>query len=562
MNKKKIPYGLSDFKELKCKNFYYVDKTRYIPLIEEVSNFLFFIRPRRFGKSLFLSMLHYYYDEKYKQDFEKIFADTWILKNKTSEAHTYKILRFNFSVVDSSRYKEGFYHHVKTRVKDFLDVYNIDIELTSDSPLEILDELFFKVRKRGLKIFCLIDEYDNFANELLSKEREEYQELVKGQESLYKQFFKILKSATDMENSPLKKMFITGVTPMTLFDVTSGFNIGDFISTNPKLNSMVGFTREEVEEIFSYYGVKADFELLEKWYGNYRFSTKTKERVYNSDMILYYLKCWINTGSEPEELADINIRTDYGKLKWLVYTGKNLNGNFGVLEKLVNGEIITTDRIKDAFSAFELIDKDNFNSLLYYLGLVTIHDVKLDIELKICNETIKSIVAEYISKIIQTEELFDLDLSEFKTKLKQFALHGNLDAFKYIAERLKQSTGIRDYIKGEQTVKMLHLVYLNLCSYYRVLSEPELNKKFADIVLLPKNEYVEYVGLIELKYIPRKESKNIKKLIENLKKQAELQLKESAADEMITYWTKEKNKKIGKVILIYYGWELVYMDVQ
>jgi len=314
--------------------------------------------------------------------------------------------------------------------------------------------------------------------------------------------------------------------------------------------------------MFSYYGAKIDFELLEKWYGNYRFSIKNKERVYNPDMILYYLKSWISTGSVPEELADINMRTDYGKLKWLVYTGKNLNGNFGVLEKLVNGEIITTDRIKDAFSAFELIDKDNFNSLLYYLGLVTIHDIKLDIELKICNETIKSIVAEYISKIIQTEKLFDLDLSEFKTKLKQFALHGNLDAFQYLAERLKQSTGIRDYIKGEQTVKMLHLVYLNLCSYYRVLSEPELNKKFADIILLPKNEYVEYVGLIELKYIPRKESKNIEGLIERLKKQAELQLKESAADEMITYWTKEKNKKIGKVILIYYGWELVYMDVQ
>ncbi len=392
MKKKKIPYGLSDFKEVKLRNFYYVDKTRYILEIENLPNFLFFIRPRRFGKSLFLSILHYYYDERYKEDFEEIFSDTWILKNKTEEANTYKILRFNFSVVDSSRYKEGFYNYLKVILKRFIQKYNLNIEFDTDNPIDMLNELFIKTEDKNLRIYCLIDEYDNFANELLSKEKEEYQQLVKGQESLYKQFFKVLKSAIDMENSPLKKMFITGVTPMILFDVTSGFNIGNFISKNSKLNSIMGFTEQEVKEMFSYYGIEVDFDLLKKWYGNYKFSLKTKESVYNPDMILYYLKSWTTTDNEPEELSDLNIRTDYGKLKWLVYTGKRSNGNFEVLEKLVNGEVISTDKIKDAFSAFELMERDNFRSLLYYLGLVTIKDVKLKPELVVANECIKEVV--------------------------------------------------------------------------------------------------------------------------------------------------------------------------
>ena len=559
---KKIPYGLSEFQEIKLDNYYYVDKTRFIPLIENLPRYLFFIRPRRFGKSLFISMLHYYYDEKYKDKFEEIFKDTWILENRTDLANKFKILRFNFSEVDSTRYEESFHHHIDIVIDNFVKNYKLAIRFNSSNPLEKLSELFRQ--KKELNIYCLIDEYDNFANELLSKEKIEYEHLVKGQESIFKHFFKILKSATDMERGPLKRLFITGVTPMVMFDVTSGFNIGDFATNNPYLNSMLGFTRQEVEKILEYYEIEPNFEFLNSWYDNYRFSEDVEERIYNSDMIWHYVKSWVYTGKPPKELADLNIRTNYGKLKWLVYTGERLNGNFNVLERIIKGETITTLKIKDAFSAFELIDEDNFISLMYYLGLLTIEDKKLKLGLTLPNNTIKEIIAEYIKKILESRNIFKISLNKFSDKLAEFALNGRLEVFRFLGEKIKESTSIRDYIKGEQTIKAIHLTYLNLCDYYFVISEPELNKKFADIVLYPRNQYVEYVALIELKYLKRSVEHKLQSPIQessitNLINEAKSQLNESEQDEKVRYWI-DQGRKLKKIIIVYYGWELVYLE--
>ncbi|GAB6162542.1 ATP-binding protein [Desulfothermus naphthae] len=558
MKKKKIPYGKSEFRDIKLMNYYYVDKTRYISIIEDYSDFLFIIRPRRFGKSLYISMLHYYYDENCKDEFEEIFKDTLILKNRTELQGRFKILRFNFSEVDATRYEESFYHHIDVVIDEFVKNYRLNIKFKTSNPLEKLSELFRQ--EIELNIYCLIDEYDNFANELLSKEKAEYEQLVKGQESIFKHFFKILKSATDMKGGPLKRLFITGVTPMVMFDVTSGFNIGDFATNNPNLNSMLGFTKEDVAQILEYYEIEPDFELLDSWYNNYRFSEDAEERIYNSDMIWHYVKSWVYTGKPPKELADLNIRTDYGKLKWLVYTGKKLNGNFNVLEKVINGETITTSKIKDAFSAFELIDEDNFISLMYYLGLLTIEDKKLKLELRLPNNTIKEITAEYIKKILESGNIFKINLNKFSDKLAEFALNGNLEVFRFLGEKIKESTSIRDYIKGEQTIKAIHLTYLNLCDYYFVISEPELNKRFADIALYPRNPYVEYFALIELKYLKRtREHASPKLQITKLIDEAKSQLDESEQDEKVRYWI-SKGKKLKKIIIVYYGCELAYLE--
>ncbi len=556
--KKKIPYGKSEFKDVKLGNYYYIDKTKYIPILETLPDYLFFIRPRRFGKSLFISMLHYYYDENYKHEFDKIFKDTWILKNKTQGANSYKILRFNFSDVDSNNYVESFNLSVNLVIDSFLKNYNLKLHTNIKNGTERLKVLINEAAHKGFKIFCLIDEYDNFANELMSKQKNEYKRLVFEQESIFKQFFKILKSATDMEGGPLKKMFVTGVSPMTMFDVTSGFNIGRFVSNFPNLHAMIGITTDELKELFEYYGLEPDIELLDKWYGNYTFSEDVEDKIYNTDMILYFLDTIIQTKRYPKEFADINIRADYGKLKWLVYTENGLNGNFNVLERLLNGDIIWTSKIKDAFSAFELIEEDNFISLLFYLGLVTIYKTKLKIGLKIVNHTIKEIICEYMQRILKESKLFKINIRKFEEKLADFALQGKLDVFEYLGERLKESTGIRDYIKGEQTVKMLYLVYLNLVPYYTVLSEPEMNKKFADIFLMPKHMDVNYFGLIELKYIPRKEpiqNISLPSIIDKAKKQ----LLEYEKDNMVLKWI-HKNKNLIKIVLIYHGWEIIYCN--
>ena len=572
---KKIPYGLSEFKEIKLDNFYYIDKTEYIPMLENLPRYLFFIRPRRFGKSLFLSMLHYYYDERYKEQFKDIFQDTWVLENRTDEASSYKILRFDFSVIDSRKYQKDFDIYLELVLNKFIRKYELNIELNSFGAINKLNELFIKLQLQDMRIYCLIDEYDNFANELLSKQKEEYRRLVSEQESMFKQFFKILKSATGMEGGPLKKMFITGVSPMTMFDVTSGFNIGMFVSTNARLNSMLGITRQELEDLFAYYGLEPDFEVLDKWYNNYRFSSKTEDRVYNSDMVMYYVSKILQTGEPPEEMADLNIRTDYGKLKWLVYTDKKLNGNFGLLEKVVRGEVVVADKIEDAFSAFDLIRQSNFKSLLYYLGLLTIKDSGLGIELQLPNETIRKILCEYIERILEGEKLFEIDMSVFQEKLREFALTGDLSVFKYLGEVLDKSTGIRDYIHKETAVKMLYLVYLNLSNYYGVISEDELNKGYADILVYPRNEYVKYFALIEIKYISRSKPKpedtgttssqisdtqnsrpdtqDIKSMIEKAKEQ----LEQYEQDELLKNWLKD-GRKLKKIVMVFYGWEMLY----
>ena len=262
MKLKKIPYGLSDFKRIKTENWYYIDKTKYIEEIENESSFLFFLRPRRFGKSLMLNMLLAYYDIYYKSQFNDIFKDTYILDNPTEEKNKYYCMKFDFSAVD-----------------------------------------------------------------------------ITDREAFYKEFFTMLKVGTSDNDSAIRKMFITGVSPLALFDVTSGNNIGSNVSSSYRLNAMVGVTKDELITMCDYYGLNDKKEDIitrcDEWYDGYRFNEDIPYTIYNSDMILYYLKSLIQDSKERKELIDVNVRTDYSKLKYLVYTNKKLNGNFDLLNQLI-----------------------------------------------------------------------------------------------------------------------------------------------------------------------------------------------------------------------------------
>jgi len=555
MKLKKIPYGKADYKDIKENNYYFVDKTKFIEKLEDLNeSYLIFLRPRRFGKSLFIAMLEAYYDKYYKSDFEMMFADTYIGKNKTKLANQYLIMRFDFSGIDINDVENDFEYYLKLTLRSFIEKYKLNIIFENDNPISMFKIIFEYLTKYNLELMILIDEYDNFANKLLLREKNEYLDLVSEKTASFKQFFTTLKTATSGNDSPLKRMFITGVTPMTMFDVTSGFNIGSNISLDAELNDMVGFNESEVDKILEYYEVNIDKNILKEWYNNYNFSEDCEQKIFNTDMILYFINKYQKTNKLPKEMIDINVRSDYLKLRSIIYTNKKLNGNFETLQTLIAGDSVSVSNLVQDFSALNLELDENFKSLIFYLGLVTIQDSDLDLNLKIPNETIKRIDIDFLRATLAKEKLFELNVDILNKTLKAFALEGSLEVFKYLALMIKENTGIRDYIYKEQNVKSMYMAYLSLTPYFVIKSELELNKGFADILIKPFNPYVKYVGLLEFKYI-KLTDKADNQTIKKLKQEAIEQLNKYEKDTLVTEHT---NKGLGlkKVVLIFHGWKM------
>ena len=542
----KLPYGLSDFKRVLEEDYYYIDKTRFIEKIEREAEFLYFLRPRRFGKSLTVSMLEAYYDVYYEDRFESIFKNTYIYKNPTPYKSSFYILKFDFSAVDITDYESSFRNNLNTDIKYFKSKYNLDFEILHENPIDNLKELFSFCFEKNLPLYILIDEYDNFVTKLLVSDKESYKNIVTSKAAIYKEFFTMLKVGT---SGAVKKMFMTGVSPVALYDVTSGNNISDNVSMSKDLNDMVGVTKEELIEMIEFYNLsdkkKRIISICDEWYNSYRFHKDVEHTIYNSDMILYYIKSLVQNNEEPNELIDTNVRTDYTKLKYLVYSNKKLNGNFKMLNNLILGKNITTPNIKDNFSAFELANEDNFNSFMFSLGFMTLEKYMFKLSLKIPNQTIKKLLSEFIHYAYKDFDDFDLKLDKLDEKMTQFAIDKDLDMFHYLADILKQSTSIRDFIDGESFIKAFMLCYLNLNPYYELKSEPESNKGYIDILLNPVKDEIPYGGMIELKYIKREHKDNI-----------ELQDKkiQEAREQLNQY---DLGDRFIKVVVIFCGWEMV-----
>lgn len=554
---RRVPYGLTDFVRIRREDWYFVDKTRFIETLENDSdNYVMFLRPRRFGKTLFLAILDAYYNVEYQDDFDWLFKDTYIHQHKTKEAGSYYVLKFDFSVVDTMDVVDSFLYELELKSKSFVQRYHLNIEL-SENPLRTLITIIdYFTENRDKNLYILIDEYDHFANRLLLQDRRGYLDLITEKEAVFKQFFTILKAGTSGNNAPIKRMFITGVTPMTMYDVTSGFNIGKNISLNSAFNEMIGLAEDEVKEMMAYYDIPSQyFELMKEWYGSYQFSEKSKEKIFNTDMVFYFIGEYLKEDEPPKELIDINVRSDYSKLREVIYTNQRLNGNFETLKNLIAGDTIELQTIKRDFSGANFKDEDNFKSLLFYLGLVTIKEVTIDTILKIPNETIKRIDIDFLKESLELEEIFELNVSHLSKLLKAFALHGDLEVFKYLASEIKKNTGLRDYIQNEQTIKAMYLAYLSLTPYFVVKSELELNKGFADITLKPLNPYVDYFGLVEFKFFHKRNEKS--NTIETLIADATEQLNRYEKDELVQNFIAE-GKRLVKVVLLFRDYELVW----
>ena len=559
MKLKKIPYGLADYKRIQEENYYFVDKTHFIEQIENLNeSYVVFLRPRRFGKSLFLAVLEAYYDIYYKKDFKILFKDTYISKNLTPNASKYLVLRFDFSGIDIGDVENSFRHYVLTTLKFFIKRYNLNLDFIEE-PISLFKNIFDYLKDNDLKLYLLIDEYDNFANKLLLQNKDNYLDIVSHKTALFKQFFTTLKTATTGNDSPLKRMFITGVTPMTMYDVTSGFNIGSNISLNPNFNDMVGFTQNEVDELLKYYDVNVDKKILKEWYNNYIFSEKLPDTIYNTDMILYFINKYKMSDELPSEMIDINVRSDYSKLRNIIYTNKKLNGNFESLRTLIAGDSVSVQNLVQDFSALHLEKESNFKSLMFYLGLVTIKNKEFSLNLHIPNETVKRIDIDFLDDTLKVENIFNINTDKIEDYFQNFAIEGDIEIFKFVADQIKINSSIRDYIYKEQHIKSMYLSYLSLVPYYIIKSELELNKGFADILIKPfNNDYIKYFGMLEFKYIKR-EDKVTKDKIDSLVQEATKQLEKYQDDELVATYIKQ-NITLVKIVLIFHGWELIYCE--
>ncbi|TGN99660.1 hypothetical protein PN36_35250, partial [Candidatus Thiomargarita nelsonii] len=362
----------------------------------------------------------------------------------------------------------------------------------------------------------------------------------------------------------ISRMFITGVSPVTMDDVTSGFNIGENISLYPAFNEILGLNKQNVIEMLTYYheqgvtlpDLNSLSALMNVWYGNYRFSKNAKTDLFNTDMVLYFLKNLIRLGTIPDEMIDPNVKVDYEKLRHLIVLDRRLNGNFSHLKTIIETGGITS-KIAQSFPLEDLIKPKNFISLLYYFGLLT---QEKDEKLIVPNRTVLNLMYEYFRNAYEDVDVFTIDLWHFANLIRNMAYQGDWQpVFQFLADEVDKQTAIRDFLSGEKVIQTFLLAYLNVADYYISRTEVEMGKGFVDLYLepfFPKYEEIKYAYLIELKYITQ--SKFTSKVLQEQVKEAKNQLRQYAADPRVVKGNRGVN--LISIMLIFRGWELVHCE--
>lgn len=570
--RKLLPYGMMNFADIRLDNYYYVDKTSFIPVIEQSDRFFFFIRPRRFGKSLTLNMLQHYYDVRTRDKFDALFGDLYIGKHPTRDRNSYLVLYLNFSGISGElhNYRQGLDAHCNTSFDYFCDIYAEYLpkgikEVLNEKAgaVEQLDYLYHQCELAGQQIYLFIDEYDHFTNAILSDAESIHRYTEETHKEGYlRAFFNRVKAGT---YSSIKRCFITGVSPVTMDDLTSGFNIGTNYSLTPKFNAMMGFTEDEVREMLTYYSTKAPFhhtvdeliELMKPWYDNYCFAQECYDQptLYNSNMVLYFVKNYIdNNGKAPRNMIESNIRIDYEKLRMLIRKDKEFAHDASIIQTLVSQGYITGE-LKDGFPAASIVDSDNFVSLLYYFGMLTVSGTfEGKTKLIIPNQVVREQLYTYL---LNTYNEADLSFSNHeKDELSSaLAYRGAWQSyFDYIADCLKRYASQRDKQKGESFVHGFTLAMTAQNRFYRPISEADTQSGYVDIFLSPMLEIypdMSHSYIIELKYARYKDPES---RVEELRAEAIAQANRYADTDRV------KNAigttQLHKIVVVYKGMEM------
>jgi len=521
----KLPYGTSNFTKVARENYYFVDRTAYIAQLEALGEpYLFFLRPRRFGKSVFVSMLQCYYGLEFAAQFNELFGRFAIGQQSTPLANTYLVLRLEFSRINT-RIQEstlaGFTKNVRQGISYFLATYHAYFSeedkkyilgsAKDDEPSDVLNRLLECTKNAHAlgrfphKIYLLVDEYDHFANELLAFRLRDFKSSV-GQNGFVRKFYESIKAATG--EGIVDRIFITGVSPVTLDSLTSGFNIGTHLTLELAFHDMMGFNEQEVATILSGVGVETTalprvIADLRAWYNGYLFNSDARVRLYNPDMVLYFATKFSRMGKYPKELLDTNIASDYGKLRELFRVEGQEMQNLTVLNELItNGQVAAL--LTQQFSFEKDFTNDDLISILFYLGIVTIKEEQLS---RFIFEPPYFVITQLYFKyfhqlILQQANLHANDLRIYDRVLA-LAQKDDISPLIEAVEMILLQLSNRDAGGfDEKYVKAIFASLIYSTQIYIVHSEYETNRRYVDL-LLTRRPPIEpnYQFAFELKYL-------------------------------------------------------------
>ena len=581
---KLLPYGVADFVTVIEQNLYYVDKTMFIPELEKQPRNLFFIRPRRFGKSIFLSMLYSYYDCTQSHKFQSLFGNLWIGQHPTPLQGKYQVLFLDFSQITGNidkletKFNSYLSINLDAFVRQYSDYYQAEMEeILAQEDFEEKMELIFKAAKaHQYHLYLIIDEYDNFTNVILNERGEKVYHAITHADGFYRDVFKKFKGN-------FERIFMMGVSPVTLDDVTSGFNIGWNISIKPEFDEMLGFSTTDVVEMFTYYkkhgSIPADSDIdaivndMKPWYDNYCFAKqalKKKTRMFNCDMVLYYLRNYMDAGCPPEEMIDPNTRTDYGKMKKLLQFDKLDGERKGIIRKIAEEEQIVT-QLYESFSAYQIPKAEIFPSLLFYYGMLTIKGTRgSKLILGIPNNNVRKQYYGYLEEEYQAKAY--VDVNQLTDYYYDMAYDGKWEeGLRFMADAYAKVSSVRDGIEAERNLQGFFMAYLNLNDYYITAPELELNHGYCDFFLLPDLTHYasQHSYILELKVLSKKDFSAMVEgeLTEDGKPmtKAEKQWRE-ALDQIHRYAEAPRvealrqGTKLHLIIMQFEGWELKRME--
>ena len=581
---KLVPYGVADFAMVIEQNLYYVDKTMFIPELEKQPRNLFFIRPRRFGKSIFLSMLYSYYDCTQSHKFQSLFGNLWIGQHPTPLQGKYQVLFLDFSQITGNidkletKFNSYLSINLDAFVRQYSEYYQAEMEeILAQEDFEEKMELIFKAAKaHQYHLYLIIDEYDNFTNVILNERGEKVYHAITHADGFYRDVFKKFKGN-------FERIFMMGVSPVTLDDVTSGFNIGWNISIKPEFDEMLGFSTTDVVEMFTYYkehgSIPADSDIdaivndMKPWYDNYCFAKqalKKKTRMFNCDMVLYYLRNYMDAGCPPEEMIDPNTRTDYGKMKKLLQFDKLDGERKGIIRKIAEEEQIVT-QLYESFSAYQIPKAEIFPSLLFYYGMLTIKGTRgSKLILGIPNNNVRKQYYGYLEEEYQAKAY--VDVNQLTDYYYDMAYDGKWEeGLRFMADAYAKVSSVRDGIEAERNLQGFFMAYLNLNDYYITAPELELNHGYCDFFLLPDLTHYasQHSYILELKVLSKKDFSAIVEgeFTEDGKPMTKAEKQWREAVEQIHRYAEaprvealRQGTKLHLIIMQFEGWELKRME--
>lgn len=519
----KIPYGISNFKMIRDKddNYLYVDKTHFIEKVEK-TKYLMYLRPRRFGKSLFVDMLDNYYDIHSADDFDELFKGLYIHEHPTREQNSYYVLRLDFSGIQNTEMEnleQGFLRRVKADVINFINRYNLEIQLShTDSPASVLDSLLTGFRALNLahKIYIMIDEYDHFTNSVLNGDGDAFLTVLK-RGGYVRSFYEVIKQNVGM--GIVRRFFITGVMSVTLDSMSSGFNIATNMTTHGEFSDLTGFTACEVKEVLNVtFGdgtqisdaikltsqEQADtFGIFRENYNGYLFSEDSEQKVFNSTLIMYYLKNYLPDKKIPRRLVDPNLNQTGTTIANIVGL-KNKEDNYKVIEQIVSEKQIS-GTLQPFINIDTKFDKNDLITLLYNIGMLTIKGFDMETQFEMPNKIIKDIYFQYLSDLLQQESDYKLDVSAQQNAIVEFGHEGKIDRLTHLVSEFLMhlsQRNARDF--DEHDIKRLYMMVLAYSNQFTVYDELPALQGFCDILIFKApNSTARYEAIIELKHLKK-----------------------------------------------------------